>query len=303
MTGPQATEHESDTPDVAGKQSATHEVTDTKPEAESESSLDPPKEPTPEPKRLRLTLKRLRIWLSDPPWWVSNGLVALFISLVVFALQLNADNRRDTANHVIEAALAAATAADTKRTENLQWVRERSANPVHDPKTGVPELRFVHLDLQSQVLAGLTLDYADFRGAKLDNASFLDTTLTHANFEGAHLKGAQFIGVDLRETPLGNIADLTNASFDFANFRGTDLVGVNFTGAHFYDTDLSGANLSGANLSGTDFSGANLSGANLSGTDYFSGANLSKANLNDIYYDANTKWPDGFRPPPSRPTP
>ncbi|PON16428.1 hypothetical protein C2W62_18535 [Candidatus Entotheonella serta] len=50
-------------------------------------------------------------------------------------------------------------------------------------------------------------------------------------------------------------------------------------------------NLSGANLRSVNLSGADLWGADLSRAD------LSWANLDNIRYDADTRWPDGFTPP------
>ena len=100
--------------------------------------------------------------------------------------------------------------------------------------------------------------------------------------------------------------DLTKATLFAANLTGAHLTGANLTGA-----DLNGANLTGADLGalpgiglhlprGIDPQGKPISGANLSGAD-LRNAKLDGANLTDIYYDASTQWPNGFRPPPSRP--
>lgn len=62
-----------------------------------------------------------------------------------------------------------------------------------------------------------------------------------------------------------------------------DIAQVNAEFVRASRTNLTGANLSGANLSGADLSGAILDGADLTG----------------ITYDAETRWPVGFTPPPS----
>ncbi|MDG4663225.1 pentapeptide repeat-containing protein [Mycobacterium sp. 236(2023)] len=48
-----------------------------------------------------------------------------------------------------------------------------------------------------------------------------------------------------------------------------------------------------------DLEGMALVGLRLPGAD-FAYANLTGAVLTDVYYDESTKWPHGFRPPPSR---
>ena len=66
--------------------------------------------------------------------------------------------------------------------------------------------------------------------------------------------------------------------------------------------------MAGADLSIDDYlddpdqPGATLDDANLRGTD-LTEADLARASLNNVYYDASTKWPAGFTPPPSRAKP
>jgi hypothetical protein len=76
------------------------------------------------------------------------------------------------------------------------------------------------------------------------------------------------------------------------NFNGLDLSRMdlhdnNFVRASFRGTDLSGANLSGAKLKRADLRGADLREAN-----------LSTADLNGAQYSDETKWPEGYEPPP-----
>ena len=82
-----------------------------------------------------------------------------------------------------------------------------------------------------------------------------------------------------------------------------DLSDVDLSKTNLYYTDLSDVILSGANLSNTNLGGvslrnANLTGANLSGS-YLLGADLAGAILDDIIYDDDTIFPNGFTPPPS----
>ena len=54
------------------------------------------------------------------------------------------------------------------------------------------------------------------------------------------------------------------------------------------------ATLTGVDLENVTLTGANLIGANLTGADY-----LSKAKLNQVVYSSKTKWPEGWKSPPS----
>jgi hypothetical protein len=256
-TGPHTREPESDTSDVAGKESPTPAAADTRPEAGSESSLNLSKEPILGPERWRHTLKqlphalkrllkRLGIWLSDPPWWFSNGLVALFISLVVFALQYQGDREPDAANHSFE--------QNAQRLENLRFVRESSQNHSNGP------FPFAKLDLQGQFLSGLRLPKADFSGANLSGAVLYFTNLDGADFLEANLKGA--------------------------NLLGASLTGAILEGAHLTNAEFSGARLPGADLGGSDLTGADFAYATLTGVRFSTAEFREDANGNSIYYVA-----------------
>lgn len=72
------------------------------------------------------------------------------------------------------------------------------------------------------------------------------------------------------------------------------------TGQKFHNLDLRGTDFSGANLRGVEFQGANLEKARFQGA-FMGGANftdcrLKNADLKGAWYDANTRWPDGFDP-------
>lgn len=327
ITGPDAGEHDSDAQTVAAKESHTPEVTDTKPDdAGSERSLDPKKSGR---------LKRLRVWLSDPPWWVPNVLVALFISLVVFAVQWKAEDDRDTANKSFQEFLATQAQQDQRaqaqlaqqnqraqaqlaqRLENLRFVREHAVNGAGNRPP------FAELDLQDQNLSHLAVPRANFSKANLSGANLEETILDGADLQGAILKGAHLMNVRLDGANLAD-ADLTGADLTFANLSGAVLSGAHLTETKFDLANLTNVSFSGgqfeevpgiiryyaapATLSNTDLQGADLGGANLADVDLtgiFLGAEaLTPDKLVGIYYDeSTTKWPNGFRPPPSRPKP
>ncbi len=70
-------------------------------------------------------------------------------------------------------------------------------------------------------------------------------------------------------------AKLPQAGLVAANLQGASLIGASLIGASLHGASLMRANLIGAELNGTNLEGADLEGA---------------------YYDANTKWPEGFDP-------
>lgn len=119
---------------------------------------------------------------------------------------------------------------------------------------------FARLDLAGMDLVGLELDDAVFAYADLAGADFTQTDLRRANMTRANLTGANLSGADLTDAYLG--ADQLPAKM----------------------SDRRGADLIRANLAGTVLTGADLTGAVLT----------------DLYYDASTRWPQGFTPPPSR---
>jgi uncharacterized protein YjbI with pentapeptide repeats len=121
-----------------------------------------------------------------------------------------------------------------------------------------------------------------------------------------------YAALDLEGQELGALK-LAGADFAYANLAHTNLSHANLAGAKFNRANLRGSDLTMANLTGADLSiddflndpdqpGATLDDANLRGTD-LTGADLARASLNNVYYDASTKWPAGFSPPPSRANP
>jgi uncharacterized protein YjbI with pentapeptide repeats len=137
---------------------------------------------------------------------------------------------------------------------------------------------------------------ADFTGATLENAGFLDNAYYHfgpanksalegVRFTNARLKSASFRGLQLKSPDFAG-ADLTKAVFenctiDAAKFakatlREAMLIGCKLTGSDLTGADLTDANLAGADLTGATLDGANVKNANLRGTK-IDPADLSKA--------------------------
>ncbi|MEE6140570.1 pentapeptide repeat-containing protein [Mycobacterium sp. 050128] len=129
--------------------------------------------------------------------------------------------------------------------------------------------QFERIDLQTTCLANVILTRAYLDGVLL-NASYL---------VGAWLPSASLVDAGLL------MANLNAAKFTDANLTGADL-----SIANLYYSSLDQTNLTGAKLYAADLSDANLIGATLARTD-----------LGNIYYNATTRWPEGFTPPPSRP--
>ncbi|WP_280249593.1 pentapeptide repeat-containing protein [Nocardia abscessus] len=129
-------------------------------------------------------------------------------------------------------------------------------------------------------LTGADLDDANLVDARLSEANLTDATLSNANLEGATLWNANLTGAYLRS------ANLIGAELFSANLTRVDLIGAQLHSANLNNAQLDNAILAGADLTGADLTGADLTGANLDGT-----------NLNDVVYDSQTRWPDGFTPP------
>ena len=86
------------------------------------------------------------------------------------------------------------------------------------------------------------------------------------------------------------------------DLRGLDLRKQTLSGAKLAEAALTGANLTAANLRAATLTGADLRGANLSGADLrwanLALADLTGAVLTRAIYDAATRWPQDFTPPP-----
>jgi uncharacterized protein YjbI with pentapeptide repeats len=240
--------------------------------------------------------KRLCRWINrEPPWWVSQvlvaGLVGLLVGSVIFL----------SGNHVSDI-----QARQARQLENLRFVRDRAAT---NPKQPFP---FAHLDLGGQDLYLAQLPRANFVLANLSGADLAGADLTHADFMGANMRGANLSGAFLDGANLCH-ADLTDAYADSAIFPNAILTGANLTRANFQHVLLTNAMFSSATFHGehveetcdvdneaggpSNLTETKLCAAYLEGADLKAAVNLTSAKLNHIYYDEKTIWPDGFRPP------
>jgi uncharacterized protein YjbI with pentapeptide repeats len=186
-----------------------------------------------------------------------------------------------------------------------------------------------YMDLGGANLAGVNLTGADLSEAVLTGAILTDAILTEAILESTTLEGARLEGADLTDAHLYDARlkgakydestiwpdsvrdvlrvwrgdkDLTKAHLFGASLVEADLRSANLTGANLIDANLHDAHLTDAKLIDAHLYGAYLYRALLRGAD-LRGADLTEAELEGITYDENTKWPEGFTPPPSTPRP
>ncbi|MEV0463100.1 pentapeptide repeat-containing protein [Nocardia tengchongensis] len=152
------------------------------------------------------------------------------------------------------------------------------------------------LDLARTCLSGMGFRQANLAGSSFDSASLSETLfysadLTHAWFNGATLVNAGFSFANLTDAQLGN-----------ADLRGTFLDSTNLTNVWFGNTNLASAYCANADFTKASLINANLTSANLAGAN-LADAVLDHVDLTNIYYDRATRWPPGYTPPASRPTP
>ncbi|MEV0338917.1 pentapeptide repeat-containing protein [Nocardia sp. NPDC050713] len=141
------------------------------------------------------------------------------------------------------------------------------------------------------ILPGCALQDCKMPGWQLTGAVLTEASLAGADLSAAILRSARLERADLTKANLQG-ADLRNVAAAGSNFEKTDL-----SGADLSEADLSGANLTEARLSTAALPAARLAGADLTSAD-LSGADLRGADLAGVIYSADTRWPDGFRPPP-----
>ena len=175
-------------------------------------------------------------FLTDPPWWFRDLVIAALVGLVVAVIGVWAQRGLDDERSARESQSEDRRAEQAIRVENLRFVRDRSSS---DPDTPRP---FRGLDLRGQELGGLELRGADFS----------DADLTGASLAGADLRGANFWNTTLTD------ADLNDATLHGAEFRYTKLAGANFEFASlgdavFVDSEISKAKFDMVSAVGTTF--------------------------------------------------
>jgi hypothetical protein len=146
------------------------------------------------------------------------------------------------------------------------------------------------VDLSESCLEGIGLwDIAQLRDVFL-----FSSDLRHAYFSHRDLRGAVLGYSNLSDADLDNAKLACRPSAGASNTaRCSPYDRTSLNHAYLTGADLTDADLSNADLTGVDLRGAKLYGADLSG------AILTDARLEGIFYDPSTKWPNGFKAPPS----
>jgi len=160
-------------------------------------------------------------------------------------------------------------------------------------------LRGVDLSSQNLSAAMWSKDWSeDHVGAMMNYSNFSDANLSGSNLSGLVLEGSDFSNANLAGARL-NGALTAGIQLAGACLRGTNLSGTDLRGQDLRSLDMRRSNLSGADLRKAFLSGADLSDADLRGAK-LTGVKLGGVNLSGIIWNAQTVWPSGFSPPPSR---
>jgi uncharacterized protein YjbI with pentapeptide repeats len=157
----------------------------------------------------------------------------------------------------------------------------------------IPEANLIDANLRRANLIGADLRRADLSGTDLRTANLRGTNLSGAKLGYANLSGADLSYANLSYANLLN-ANLNGAYLSVVNLRDAILNGANLTRAYLTRANLSNAHLLNANLNGANLSGANLRdrGADLGGARV-----LTQTQLDAACGDADTKLPEGLKPP------
>lgn len=200
---------------------------------------------------------------NDPPrephWIIRDVVIVVVLGLLFTWIQLLLDDRRSDRE---------------QRMENLRVVREYSLTD----RIEVPTKPFMGLDLQGMNLPLLDLSWSIFDGSDLSHASLVAANMQTTSFRNVTAGQADFSRSWMWQSKL-------------VSFRAEK---ADFTGAVLVNATLDKANLTGATMAR-----ANLEAAFFKNADLTNVLGLDSANLRGICYDAATKWPQGFSPPPS----
>jgi uncharacterized protein YjbI with pentapeptide repeats len=109
-----------------------------------------------------------------------------------------------------------------------------------------------------------TLNFADLRGARLDDAQLARAHLRATRLQGASLRAAELQGADLWTSELQD-ADLEGAGLQGAQLAFTQLQRASLKVAQLQGADLNNANLAGAVLDNAEVEAADLAFADLRG--------------------------------------
>ncbi len=202
--------------------------------------------------------------VRDPHWWFRDVVMALIVGGLLVGGTVIGQKLVDDRRSEREVQAALSANRHDLQLENLRFVRDRAF--------GQPEgaRRFAEFDLAGQNLVGLPLAGSDFAVADLARANLSESDVSRSNFARADMRGTDLARATLRGAYFG-----PERIPDAASSRGADLTGADLTDADLTDADLGHTNLDRAKL--------------------------NRAVLTNVYYDADTKWPQDFTPPPSRP--
>lgn len=117
---------------------------------------------------------------------------------------------------------------------------------------------------------------------------------------------ASMSGMDLRDADFNELFEPVgswkqNPDFRNLGFVGAALIRCNARGIRLNGADLEGVNFFGGNLKNAAFNGAKLKDtefnqATIIGADFSGAQGIETADFRRAYYDATTKWPQGFTP-------
>jgi uncharacterized protein YjbI with pentapeptide repeats len=223
--------------------------------------------------------------------------------------KLNGANLEDA--KLEDANLTGANLTDANLTDadltdaNLTDVNLTDANLTDADLTGA---NLTGANLTGANLVGKNLWAIKLTDANLTDANLTDAKLPYAKLKNANLRGADLTGANLKGAYLKNVKYNTLTVWPdsvrdvLRMWRGDkDLTDVDLTHADLEEANLTGADLTSADLTGAKLRSADLTGAILTDAKLRSAdlryAILSDTNLEDIDYDEDTIWPDGFTPP------
>lgn len=133
------------------------------------------------------------------------------------------------------------------------------------------------------------------KGEKLQSKNFTEQVKPRHNWREAQINDCIFLGAVLLHN------NFTSCRISKSNFYYTDLKGSQFQNAEIENTQMVRAILRGCDFQNASLVGVNLKGACLCGATFTgSHAELANVQLEDICYNDDTVWPNGFEPPPSR---
>lgn len=153
-------------------------------------------------------------------------------------------------------------------------------------------VRLQHRGLADIDFSGASLAFAELGGNDLTSVKFWNTDLGDAKMGGASLWGSVLSGVRLTRASFLH-SNLEGARIGSCAADGSGWEGAVLRRAEFHNVDLTDARLGEADLTGATLRQVTLNGADLTG------AILAGVSFDGVRYDAKTKWPVGFSPPPS----